>query len=901
MKRRGSFGKQGPSAAIPSLLSDRVIGNRSAVSGDSQGNRWWLASDGKWYPPELHPSVRASAPDDQDRNAALLNATIGVALVREKVFADVLGETGTGELSFGEAETRPASAGDPGHRRSDQEGQPRRDLPRFRARETPSWPVDTRESARSVPPPRLETRWRPEGPERASVRRPPPRSSGSDRPVPEAPGASAAAPARPETPPAASLPPLRGWTAEPTRWTPQAGSERFSAPESATSLAPGRPETSPLGQVAPVELEAAIVTEQDMALVAKAALLVVEEDLPVEDAALPVVEDAPAEEAVALGDAPAQALATPVEAELPAILLEDAEPAAAVSPLVEPEPLAEDLTAVGEATVPLFVEAAEDQPAVGVTTEPLVVEAEPVAEDLTAVGEPAAPLFGEAEPVAEDLSALGEAGAPPLVEETGFFPPSLAEGRVLPPMARRRPSRVRSTSDLREAVADAVARAAAQGPLLPRGPEDELEEDDEATVLPVPEGLAPSPEETAPSPATTPPQQPVPGTSELPGPGDEEHAKAAVEVSSPAEPENEAISDHEPEAHQVGAPVDDDSSWPFGERRSAARQARKPLPAALQEAVAAGTANDLETASKAGPGAPKASEKTRGKGGGGGGMVSSAGPELSAARRPGILRRYGSAIAIIILFLAAAGAAAGIAAFRGPVNPSTAAQDQAAADQAVLSADLFPNAWHVTSGAGAAGAYGLASALLTPSSVRAWLRGHGACSSRLEAVSAAMTPSAGDVTAVAYSQASTTNPLGGPWQIADAVAFHTSAEAVRTDIDTMRSVLAQAQTQRCVAQFLTAALQSQLPTGPKVTLTVAPRTFPPLPGSPFGWALEVIGSVSVGQSSLPLRCQITALASGRAEVLFVVSSKGAALPGNLATRLLSTLAARTERQASSSA
>jgi hypothetical protein len=33
------------------------------VSDTSQGPGWWLASDGKWYPPHLHPSVRVDRPD----------------------------------------------------------------------------------------------------------------------------------------------------------------------------------------------------------------------------------------------------------------------------------------------------------------------------------------------------------------------------------------------------------------------------------------------------------------------------------------------------------------------------------------------------------------------------------------------------------------------------------------------------------------------------------------------------------------------------------------------------------------------------------------------------------------------------------------------------------------------
>jgi len=29
------------------------------MSDVSQGPGWWMASDGRWYPPELHPDVRA--------------------------------------------------------------------------------------------------------------------------------------------------------------------------------------------------------------------------------------------------------------------------------------------------------------------------------------------------------------------------------------------------------------------------------------------------------------------------------------------------------------------------------------------------------------------------------------------------------------------------------------------------------------------------------------------------------------------------------------------------------------------------------------------------------------------------------------------------------------------------
>jgi len=32
------------------------------MSAVSQGPGWWIASDGKWYPPHLHPSYRPPPP-----------------------------------------------------------------------------------------------------------------------------------------------------------------------------------------------------------------------------------------------------------------------------------------------------------------------------------------------------------------------------------------------------------------------------------------------------------------------------------------------------------------------------------------------------------------------------------------------------------------------------------------------------------------------------------------------------------------------------------------------------------------------------------------------------------------------------------------------------------------------
>ena len=55
---------------------------------------------------------------------------------------------------------------------------------------------------------------------------------------------------------------------------------------------------------------------------------------------------------------------------------------------------------------------------------------------------------------------------------------------------------------------------------------------------------------------------------------------------SGAEPEVDNHGGEDPNA-KTDEPSDEETPFPFGERRSAARQARKPLPAALQEAVAA--------------------------------------------------------------------------------------------------------------------------------------------------------------------------------------------------------------------------------------------------------------------------------------------------------------------------
>ncbi len=298
-------------------------------------------------------------------------------------------------------------------------------------------------------------------------------------------------------------------------------------------------------------------------------------------------------------------------------------------------------------------------------------------------------------------------------------------------------------------------------------------------------------------------------------------------------PEDAVPEDAAPEDAAPEQATQEDAAWPFGERRSAARQARKPLPAALQEAVAAGAAQDLaQSTSQSGGGHASApADGPRAKADGPGAATG----KKPDADNPGLLRRYGSAIAIVVLFVAAGGVAAGIAAFRGPVNPtgpSTAAQDQAAANAAVLTRSAFPSGWHVSPASSPVGSYGLGSALVTPSVVRNWRVSHPSCSGELNTVSELMTPDFGNVTAVAYTQAATTNPLGGPWRIADAVAFHASAAEVGSGLAAMRSLVDEPKSLQCVAQFWSAALRSQFPNWSGVTMTVGPLAITTLAGTP---------------------------------------------------------------------
>ena len=130
---------------------------RSVLSEDLQGNRWWLASDGRWYPPDLHPNFRAGTPDEHDRNKALLNATIGVARVRERVFAEVRGEHRREHLADRAEEGRRDTSSAIGRRGLEKTNPMRREaepVPRFRARGARHAP----RVPRTIPAPRLWSR-----------------------------------------------------------------------------------------------------------------------------------------------------------------------------------------------------------------------------------------------------------------------------------------------------------------------------------------------------------------------------------------------------------------------------------------------------------------------------------------------------------------------------------------------------------------------------------------------------------------------------------------------------------------------------------------------------------------------------------------------------------------------
>jgi len=357
----------------------------------------------------------------------------------------------------------------------------------------------------------------------------------------------------------------------------------------------------------------------------------------------------------------------------------------------------------------------------------------------------------------------------------------------------------------------------------------------------------------------------------------------------------------EPGLHFPGLSDSEEPSWPIGERRSVARQARKPLPAALQAAVSSNVAQVDPGESASQPVASRQPPEPTEALLGGAGASTEAGKEPPTGKKPGIIRRYASAIAIVLLFVAAGGAVAGIAAFRGPVTQPglpTRAQDQAAADNVVLRASDFPTAWRVSKSGITASSYGIGSALVTPAIVHSWITAHPACAGDLNSLSAALTASGGTVTAVASTHATAADPLGGSWQAADVVAFHSSAAQVSTDLAAMRSLLAEPAARACINRFWSAALLAGLPRGSYLSLSVSQPPSPVLPGNPSVWVMAMGGTATVRSIALPFRFEVTSFAVGRAQVSFVTSSKLAPLPLSLDQALLVVLATRAELPAS---
>jgi hypothetical protein len=340
-------------------------------------------------------------------------------------------------------------------------------------------------------------------------------------------------------------------------------------------------------------------------------------------------------------------------------------------------------------------------------------------------------------------------------------------------------------------------------------------------------------------------------------------------------------------------------SWPVGERRSAARQARSPLPAALQAAVASEVAQADAGESASQPIAsgqpPEPADPLQAATRTGTGTLS----ESATAKGPGIIRRYGSAIAIVVLFVAGGGAAAGIAAFRGPVNqprPPTPAQDRARANSLVLRASNFPRPWHVSNAGDVAGSYGVGSVLVRPAIVRSWLASHLACTTDLNSVSAAMMPSAGGATAAASTQATAAGPPGGSSQIADTVAFHSSPAQASTDLTAVRSLIHEPSARACIIHFWAAELLAKLPPGSHVAMTLWQPRLPVLAGSPLVWAMSMSGTATARHMAVPIRFEVTSFAAGRARVSLAASSRLAPLPARLYDTLLVTLATRAEQQ-----
>jgi hypothetical protein len=165
-------------------------------------------------------------------------------------------------------------------------------------------------------------------------------------------------------------------------------------------------------------------------------------------------------------------------------------------------------------------------------------------------------------------------------------------------------------------------------------------------------------------------------------------------------------------------------------------------------------------------------------------------------------------------------------------------------------------------------------------------------------LSTAIMPSVPGASAIASTQATAQDPLGGTWQIADTVALYPTAAQVSTNLTAMRSLVTQPGARACISQYTVSALMSEMTPSSHISLIVSQPPVQVLPGSPPVWALAISGTATSGQTAVPIRFEVTSFAVGRAQVSYAASSKLAPLPASLDEELLVMLATRTEQQAS---
>jgi hypothetical protein len=153
-------------------------------------------------------------------------------------------------------------------------------------------------------------------------------------------------------------------------------------------------------------------------------------------------------------------------------------------------------------------------------------------------------------------------------------------------------------------------------------------------------------------------------------------------------------------------------------------------------------------------------------------------------------------------------------------------------------------------------------------------------------------------TATAATQATASNSLHGSWQIADQVAFHSTSATAGAGIAETHSLMAQAGTRGCISAFWTAALQSGLPAGSVVNMTVSDLSLPKPIAGHVAWAMSMTGVETLTGAVVPIAYNIVAFDLGHVRVTFETSSKLATLPGSLDAKLLKALTARADKQSS---